>query len=105
MVTASTEQINSFPIGMVSANTGDFHENEITLSPGDRMYIYSDGFDEQATAEQEQFGEERLREWCAKQANESAENIAEKLYDHLLTWSQSDGLKDDASLIVIERND
>ena len=105
VVAAATEQINSVPIGMVSADTGDFQENEITISPGDRMYIYSDGFDEQATAEQEQFGEDRLREWCAEQANEPVENIAEKLYNHLLTWSQSEGLKDDASLIVIERND
>ena len=105
VVTAPTEQINSFPIGMVSADTGDFHENEIKLSHGDRMYIYSDGFDEQATAEQEEFGEDRLREWCAEQAQQPVENIAANLYDHLLTWSQSAGLKDDASLIVIERND
>ena len=101
---AKSEQINGVPIGMVSSNSDDYHENEITLSPGDRLYIYSDGFDEQFNAEEEQFGEDRLRQWCAEQVQQPVENVAEKLYDHLLTWSQSAGLNDDASMIAIERH-
>ena len=103
-LTEEAETIGGVPIGMVSSNVGDYQENEITLSPGDRMYIYSDGFDEQSNAEDVLFGKARLSKWCTEQVQQSVDNVAEKLYDHLLSWSESTGLSDDASMIVIERN-
>ena len=104
VLSAEEEPVGAIPIGMVSASAGDYHENEITLSPGDRLHIYSDGFDEQTDADDAMFGKVRLRQWCAQQMQHPVEDVAEKLYAHLLTWSQSTGLNDDASMIVIERN-
>ena len=102
---ADVEPIGGVPIGMVSSDIGDYHENEITLSPGDRLHIYSDGFDEQSNSEDVLFGKTRLRQWCADQRQQSAEKVAELLYDDLIKWSESERLNDDASMIVIERHD
>ena len=98
------EQVSGVPIGMIDSSVGDYEENEISLSPGDRLYIYSDGFDEQANGDDEIFGKERLGELCAGQTEQSVDSVAQRLYDHLLTWGQAERLSDDASMIVIERN-
>ena len=96
--------LRGFPIGVTDSGEGEFEEAEIVFAPGDRLYIYSDGFEEQANQNQEFFGVSALQDELKNLRSLPAKEVAGKLYEKLLEWSGAEKLNDDASIIVIERN-
>ena len=50
--------VAGFPIGMI--DEADYDESVIDLQPGDRLYLHSDGLNEEVNAQDEEFGNERL---------------------------------------------
>jgi serine phosphatase RsbU (regulator of sigma subunit) len=72
------------------------------LRSGDRLYLYSDGVDEEANPEGEVFGRDRLiatiAEGRATDLQESIDLIVRKVID----WHGDDHLKDDVSIAAVE---
>lgn len=75
-----------------------FTRQEITLSPGDRLFIYTDGVSEALNEEKELYGEERLLE-CLNHADagnkscmELVEAVRSSLEAHVKTAEQSDDI-------------
>ena len=56
-----------------------YRENEMTLEPGDTLYLYTDGVTEATDAEQELFGEERLQAALNEQPDLSVYDLLPKI--------------------------
>ncbi len=87
------------PIGL-----GDsaYEEVAVVLSPGDRLYLYSDGVPETLSAEGCQFGAGRMIETLlATRAAPLTESI-NSLWHGVEAWCGGAGLHDDVSLLSVE---
>jgi sigma-B regulation protein RsbU (phosphoserine phosphatase) len=91
--------VPGFPVGLVEG--AEFDESVIELQPGDRLYLHSDGVNEEMNAQDEQFGDERLfaalAEGQALSLNDSVDLLIRKVID----WRGEDHLKDDVSILAI----
>ncbi|MHC4714521.1 MAG: PP2C family protein-serine/threonine phosphatase [Planctomycetota bacterium] len=89
-----------FPVGMT--DDVDYEDTVVELRSGDRLYLYSDGVDEEANPEGEVFGRDRLiatiAEGRATDLQESIDLIVRKVID----WHGDDHLKDDVSIAAVE---
>ena len=97
-------KLPGFPIGVTDSVEGGFGEAEIVLAPGDRLFIYSDGFEEQFNQSEESFGIPALQDELKNMRSLPAKEVAGRLYEKLLEWSGAEKLSDDASIIVVERS-
>jgi sigma-B regulation protein RsbU (phosphoserine phosphatase) len=89
------------PLGVFDG--GDFPDVALQLQPGDRFFLYSDGFLEQARpSDSEQFGEERLQSLLVSLADTPGPQLVTRSVDALAEWAGGKGFKDDMSLVVIE---
>ena len=89
------------PLGVVDG--GDFPDVALTLQPGDRFFLHSDGFLEQARpSDGEQFGEERLQSLLVSLADAPGPQLVTRSIDALAEWAGEGGFVDDMSLVMIE---
>jgi sigma-B regulation protein RsbU (phosphoserine phosphatase) len=89
------------PLGVVDG--GDYQDVALKLEPGDRFFLYSDGFLEQARpSDRAQFGEERLRSLLVSLADTPGPQLVTRSIDTLAEWAGERGFVDDMSLVVIE---
>lgn len=56
-----------------------FHEKELKLSPGDNLFLYTDGVTEAMNTGYEQYSEQRLLDNCKKLAGKSPQEIVERI--------------------------
>ncbi len=80
----------------------EFDEEAITLGVGDRVFLYSDGVPEAMDEQLNEFGEERMFEVIARLQSEPLPDGVTKLCESVKTWCQTNGPKDDVSLLVFE---
>jgi len=82
------------------------YENvSLTLEPGDRMVMYTDGITEARNASGEFFGEERFKEFIQNHEELPAGRFTDALIAHIAAWSgkKSGGvLDDDLTLVVVD---
>lgn len=89
------------PIGLVDGD--DYQDVALELQPGDRFFLYSDGFLEQARpSDGELFGEERLRALLVSLADTPGPQLVTRSIDALAEWAGGKRFADDMSLVVIE---
>ena len=81
------------PLGL---GPGDFSEVEVKLPVGSRLVFYSDGITEAENPTDEEFGSARLQEHFLR-PDASAENLV----DHVRSFADGVGLRDDASVILV----
>lgn len=99
----SIEQLNSTGrILGILPDPSHVEGEPVTLQPGDAVLLYTDGITEARNPEGEMVEEERLTEALAKVAGADAEEILEKLRDHLTEWCGSDQLEDDLTMVAIK---
>ncbi len=78
-------------------------EEEITMYPGDRLILYTDGITECASPGGQMFGEERLLSFIKENADANAGLLFEKLMSTLHDFSEKDSFDDDITLMVLDR--
>jgi len=88
------------PIGWFDANY-TYEENVLKLSPGDRVYLYSDGFFEAIDPEEQEFGMDRLMASLKKYAGQDIDASLNGLLKDVSEWV-SGRSEDDMSAIAIE---
>jgi sigma-B regulation protein RsbU (phosphoserine phosphatase) len=84
---------DGLPLGIA---TSKFSETEITLRPGSRLAIYSDGITEAALDSGEEYGPERLLVQM-----QSPDVCLDKLLADVRTFVNGTGLRDDATAILV----
>jgi len=60
---------------------------ETTFLEGDWVLFYTDGIPEMTDASEEQFGEDRLKQFLEQNSDLAAADFADRLLDHLSRWS------------------
>jgi sigma-B regulation protein RsbU (phosphoserine phosphatase) len=89
-----------FPIGIVEEP--DYKETTITLNPGDRMYLYSDGFIEERNKDGDLFDINQFQESIKSNYSLKLHESIDNTVNEIMSWHGSEHLSDDLSIIGIE---
>ncbi len=92
-------KIASLPIGFVEDY--EYEEHLIQLSPGDRIYLYSDGIPEAENPERKLFGTEQMVKTLQEYAGGGLRESIQMLIVEVNMWANG-LLKDDVTLLGIE---
>ncbi len=88
------------PVGVMPDQV--YQELTLTLEPGDRLFLHSDGLNEQRNVEGEEFGRERLRGILA--SSEGACSAIERGVGAVAEWAtEQERIGDDLSLVGVAR--
>ncbi len=90
------------PIGMMPGQK--YESNTFQLSPGDRLFLYSDGMTECENEASEQFGEDRLEQVLSSTFEEDLPSSVTVIDQTLKNWNQQDAFDDDLTYLVLEWN-
>lgn len=89
------------PLGLFDG--GDYQDVALKLQPGDRFFLCSDGFLEQARpSDGTEFGDERLCSLLVSLADTPVPQLVTRSIDALAEWAGEKRFTDDVSLVVIE---
>ncbi len=89
------------PIGL-SDSSRPFSDLAVTLSPGDRIYLYSDGIPEAINSRNEHYGMERFLKTLERGRLEPLCAAVNDLVAEVEAWSGSSGVRDDVSIVAVE---
>lgn len=93
----------SWPIGFSSDEI--YGTDSLTVDPGDRMYLFSDGIFEVMNAHGEIWGRHRLQKTIEKVANQPMELGLASIIDQSRTWNAQGRFDDDVAILGVEFQD
>jgi sigma-B regulation protein RsbU (phosphoserine phosphatase) len=99
MLENTSPPLGLLPMGLFASQC---EEASLRLSPGDRLYIYTDGIIEAANLEEKEFGKEQAVETLTEVAGQSLDHGLSVLLDRVQAWTSSNGLADDVSVLALE---
>lgn len=91
--------VRCLPVGLVQNPT--YEEGRIRLSPGDRLYIYTDGLTESKDREERQFGTHRLHHAIRESRSRPLQASVDAIETAAERWADFD-LDDDLSIFALE---
>ena len=89
------------PIGIL-ADTG-FEERTLTLAPGATLFLYTDGLNEAANQDEEEFGNARLRDLVVRAAAAPTAAVAARVIDEVHAFEDGAAVTDDKTIVVLRR--
>ncbi len=89
------------PVGLLP--NAEFTETRITLSPGDRLFLYSDGIPDCTDPEGGRFSTDRLLFFLTDQRDLPLSDLMRRLGEEMYRYHGSDAFEDDMSMLVIGR--
>jgi len=78
-------------------------ERKIAIEPGDILVLYTDGVTEPINAQEEEFGEERLKQVIARSHDEPCDKIVKRIHAAVLDFTGDQPLFDDYTLLGVKR--
>lgn len=90
-----------FPVGMVAEV--DYEDHPVSLLPGERLFLYSDGIIECENADGRMFGTDRLLAIIRSGHGEPLRTVIRRIETELAEFKGSSGYIDDVSLLALER--
>ncbi len=91
-----------YPIGLAE---GTYEEQTLTLSVGDRLFLYSDGIPEALGPDDSAFGLKRLLATVEEARGNSLEEAVLALRSAVEAWCGAAGVADDVSVVAVEVRD
>lgn len=91
------------PVGFVLAGMEDmsYRKSKLTLSPGDRIYFYTDGVTEAENEKEELYGNDRLRDALNGLRDKSAEEIVAGIRTSVERFSGAAEQFDDITMVAL----
>ena len=90
-----------FPVGMLPDVT--YGEQDLTLHPGDRLFLYSDGITECSGKNGEHFSVDRLMALLEEWRDRPLRDVVTGIEQQLRHWRSGDEFEDDITLLALER--
>ncbi len=90
------------PLGVLPRSA--YRNTELSVAPGDRILLYTDGVTEARNGAEEDFGDERLRELAAGAGDMTPDALADELLRRLKTWrgrGRDESFDDDVTVVVV----
>jgi len=81
----------------------DYKTQSVSLAPGDTAVLFTDGITESRNKENKQFEEEKLIRFLKKHAKSPAQELMDKIYTEVGTFTSGVEQMDDMTLVVIKR--
>jgi sigma-B regulation protein RsbU (phosphoserine phosphatase) len=78
-----------------------FQQESVKLAVGDVLLLFSDGVSEAMNAAEEEFGETRLQELLIQHADESAQELVERILTAIHDFTGQTPWHDDLTLMVL----
>ena len=97
--TGTVERLDRGGIVIGLAGDADYEQGTLTLDPGDRLLLFTDGLTEACSASDEEFGEERLIELAIESRGLGAKAIEEKVLGAAADFCKK--FDDDVTLVVV----
>jgi len=88
------------PLGLFPES--EYLSGRVSLQEGDVLVVYTDGVLDAVNTEQEQFGEERLRETVRTSLSLSASEICHRIAERMDAFSAGSPQWDDVTLVVVK---
>lgn len=79
-----------------------YHINEITLNPGDRLFLYTDGVPETTNVENKLYGEDRLLPFMNQNASMVADELLPALKDNIDQFVSEAPQFDDITMLMFD---
>ena len=89
-----------FPIGLIP--DVEYQEESVVLKPGDRLFLYTDGFTEASDSSGQEYGTGGLLEAIAGCRSPSLQGTLDHLLGTLQHWHQNPRFRDDLSMLGVE---
>ena len=83
----------------------EYEESVIDLFPGDRLYLHSDGLNEQADQDGNEFGRQRMLEVLDNCRDAALDVSVSSLVNSVAAWKGDDHFKDDVAILAVEMSD
>jgi len=90
----------ALPIGL--AEHQDYQDTVFDLMPGDRLFLHSDGINEEFNAQSEQFGRHRLCDVITATRTIPLKQAVDQAVQAVYAWRGHENLSDDASILALE---
>ncbi len=87
------------PLGLFAGM--DYEEEELTLSPGDTLLLFSDGLSEAENRKVEEFGEDRLVETMRRECHREPDALLEFLLTKVRDFAGSHPQSDDITALIV----
>jgi sigma-B regulation protein RsbU (phosphoserine phosphatase) len=97
------EADGAFPICRMGNYIQPAYTNTVlTMNPGDRIFLYSDGLTESVNRDDKPFGSERLMKILNSSSSLSARDLYYEIFDRFSCFVLDKKLQDDVTLLLIE---
>jgi len=90
----------AFPIGIFEG--ADYTEAMVDLRPGDRLYMHSDGVNEERNSSGDQLGRERLAASLRGGLQTELEESIDSVIQEVISWRGDEDFTDDVSILAVE---
>ncbi len=90
----------ALPIGMFDGV--EYENHTLELAPGDRVFLHSDGLNEEVNATGQQFGRTRLAEVLAGPADRSLPGTLDAAVQAIADWHGGTHFTDDVSILALQ---
>ena len=80
----------------------DLEEKEVSVEEGDVLVLYTDGVTESIDTQEEEFGEERLKQLIQEQHAQSADALMRTIEKRVMTFAGEEPQFDDFTLMVLK---
>ena len=93
-------EVGGIILGMI-ANMA-YETAEVSMKPGDRIVMFTDGITEAMDVKNDEFGEERLKAVIEKRPKASAQELMEKISSEVKSFSEGMPQADDITMVVVK---
>lgn len=94
-------EVSGIPLGIFGES--QYEDSEEILSPGDVVVLYSDGITECMNEDEEEFGDDRLKEVLVANPDKTAHDISEAIVRAVDEFREEAPSSDDITLVVLKR--
>jgi sigma-B regulation protein RsbU (phosphoserine phosphatase) len=92
-------------LGILDQNEFQVSEEQVNLSPGDRLVLYSDGLTDIMDSNQERFNRERFLSLVQSYANHAPDQMCAKIFADLMSYRGNAEQYDDMTLLVVQADE